>query len=201
MSSIVDPPSETQWMPPPESIYRLSVEQYEAMVASGIFTKRDRFHLVNGILVAKMTEYPRHASTCDAAQARVSPLLPAGWYIRMGKPLRIPSRSSEPEPDAVVARGSYRDYALRHPGPADVTLVVEVADSSLREDREMTSIYGGSGVPIYWIINLVDRHVEVYSTPYAAGYESREVFRAGELVPLLIDGVEVGRIAVDDLIT
>jgi Uma2 family endonuclease len=127
--------------------------------------------------------------------------LPPGWYVRMGKPLRIPSRSSEPEPDAAVARGSYRDYTRRHPEPADVAMVVEVADSSLNEDRGLTSVYGGGGVPVYWIINLVDRQVEVYSNPHAGGYQSRQVFAVGEHVPIVIDGVDVGRIAVDDLMT
>jgi Uma2 family endonuclease len=166
-------------MPPPESIYRLSVEQYEAMVAAGVFSNKERLHLIDGLLAAKRTEDPPHASTCDATQVGLSSLLPAGWYIRMGKPLRIPSRSSEPEPDAAVARGSYRDYALRHPGPGDVALVVEVSDTSLREDRGMTSIYGGGGVPVYWIMNLVDRQVEVYSSPHAGGYQLCQVFSAG----------------------
>jgi Uma2 family endonuclease len=201
MSSIIDPPSDTQWMPPPESIYRLSVEQYEAMIAAGVFTKRDRFHLINGLLVAKMTEYPPHASSCDAVQAGLPPVLPPGWYVRMGNPLRIPSRSSEREPDAAVARGSYRDHALRQAGPPDVAMVVEVADSSLNEDRGLTSVYGGGGVPVYWIINLADRQVEVYSSPHSGGYLSRQDFAVGEHFAIVIDGVEAGRIAVGDLMT
>jgi Uma2 family endonuclease len=199
MSNIIDPPSDVQWLPAPESVYRLSVEQYEAMIASGVFTKRDRFHLINGVLVAKMTEYPPHASTCAAVQIGLSPLVPAGWHVRMDKPLRIPSRSSEPEPDAVVARGSFRQYVRRHPEPADVALVVEVSDTSLSEDRDMTIVYGGGGVPVYWIVNLVDRQVEVYSCPHAGGYHDRQDFTAGMQVPVVIDGVEVARIAVDDL--
>jgi hypothetical protein len=117
MSNIIDPLSDSHWMPAPESIYRLSVDQYEAMIAAGVFTKRDRFHLINGLLVAKMTEYPPHASSCDAVQIGLPPVLPPGWYVRMGKPLRIASRSSEPEPDAAVARVSYRDYTHHRLNP------------------------------------------------------------------------------------
>jgi Uma2 family endonuclease len=200
MSSVIDTPSDMQWLPPPESIYRLSVEKYEAMVASGVFTKRDRLHLINGILVAKMTEYPAHAVACDNARLAIEHLMPPGWYVRPDKPLRIPNYQSEPEPDAVLARGRPKDYLRGHPEPSDVALVLEVSESSLAEDRAMASIYGGGGVAVYWIINLVDRQVEVYTCPAAAGYQSRQVFKPGESVPLIIDGSEVGRIAVSDLI-
>jgi Uma2 family endonuclease len=199
MSTIDDPTSDMQWLPPPESIYRLSVEQYEAMVASGVFTKRDHFHLIQGILVAKMTEYPPHAAACDAVRLAIEHLLPTGWYVRPDKPLRIPSHGSVPEPDAVVARGSWKDYARRHPEPADVALVVEVAESSLRADREMAGIYGGAGVPAYWILNLIDRQVEVYTGPTDRGYASRQDFPTGQHIPLLIEGREVGHIAVAEL--
>ena len=63
------------------------------------------------------------------------------------------------------ARESIRDYSARHPGPADLALAVEVADSSLEEDRMQVDIYGRAGIPLYWIINLIDRQVEVIRTP------------------------------------
>jgi Uma2 family endonuclease len=201
MSSISDPHSDLQWLPAPESIYRVSVEQYEAMVASGVFNKRDHLHLIQGILVAKMTEYPPHAAACDAVRLAIEQLLPSGWYVRPDKPLRIPSRISMPEPDAVVTRGSWRDYTRRHPEPADVALVVEVAESSLRADREMAVIYAGGGVPVYWVVNLIDRQVEVFSDPGDGGYQSRRDFAAGQHVPLVIEGCEAGRIAVAELLT
>ena len=91
------------WVPSP--LYRMSLEKYEAMVASGAFTKRDRFHLINGYLVEKMTQYPPHASTCDAVRLALESLLPGGWFVRPDKPLRLPTQNSEPEPDEVVARG------------------------------------------------------------------------------------------------
>ncbi len=188
------------WLPPPESVYRLSVEKYEAMVATGVFTKSDRFHLINGILVAKMTEYPPHAAACDTTHLALQSLLPAGWYIRVGKPLRIPSRSSVPEPDLVITRGLPRAYFQRHPEPADVALVIEVADSRLKEARALAAVYGGGGVPVYGIVNLVDRQVEVYSGPCPDGYQSRQDFTEGSDVAAVIEGREVGRIAVAELL-
>jgi Uma2 family endonuclease len=187
------------WIPSPASLYRLSVEQYEAMVASGVFTKRDRFHLINGLLVAKMTEYPPHAAACDATRLIVEPLLPSGWYVRPDKPLRIPNYASVPEPDLVITRGNCWDYQARHPEPANVALVAEVANSSLLDDRAMAEIYGKGGVPVYWIVNLIDRQVEVYTDPGPGGYGASQIFKIGQEVPVIIDGVERGRIAVADI--
>ena len=75
-----------------------------------------------------------------------------------------------------------------------------MAESSLRQDRELILIYGSAGVPTAWIVNLIDRQVEVYSDPCREGYRSRLVYKPGQDIPLVIDGVEVGRIAVADML-
>ena len=144
-----DPPAFLQTLPspPPRLLYRMSMEKYEAMVTSGVFTKRDRFQLVEGLLVEKMTEHPPHASVSVTTADAIRALLPQGWHVREEKPLRIPARASLPEPDIVVTRGKSQDYLKRHPEPVDVSLVIEVADSSLEEDRTlMARVYGGGGV-------------------------------------------------------
>jgi Uma2 family endonuclease len=156
MSSVAVPQSRKSSTDPswiPSSLYRLSLEQYEAIVDSGVITGRDRVHLINGYLVAKMTQNTPHATADDLCGDRLDRVIPPGWYIRAAKPIRLPTEASEPEPDRCVVRGGIRDYSTHHPGPADVALVVEVADSSLEQDRNMAEIYGRAGVPIYWIIN------------------------------------------------
>jgi Uma2 family endonuclease len=183
----------------------MSVEKYEAMVQSGVFTKRDRLELIEGFLVAKMTQHPPHAVSSELCRMRFDRMVPPGWHLRSERPLRIPSRASIPEPDLVVTRGAIRDFLARHPEPSDVALVIEVADSSLEDDRTlMASVYGGGGVAIYWIVNLVDRQVEVYSVPSGPseplGYRHCEVYVADQEVPLVIAGTEVGRIPVADLL-
>ncbi len=194
-------PSALDWVPSPDSIYRLSIEQYEAMVGAGIFTKSDRLQLINGFLVNKpMTQNPPQSTADDLCGKALDRLCPSGWYVRAGKPIRLPNTTSMPEPDRCVVRGDIRDYLARDPEPARIALVVEIADPSLREDREMAGIYGAGGVPVYWIVNLVDRQVEVYSVPSPAGYQSCEVFNAGRHVPVFADGVEIGRIGVDDIL-
>jgi len=206
MSTIVETqpiaaPAASDWVPLPESIFRVSIEQYEAMVRSGIFTKRDRLQLINGYLVTKpMTQKPPHSTADDLCGKALDRLCPIGWYVRASKPIRLPNTTSMPEPDRCVVRGDIRDYAARDPEPIDIALVVEIADSSLSEDRDMARIYGASAVPVYWIVNLVNRQVELYSGPSPAGYRYCEVLKSGQQIPVFAGGVEIGRIGVDDIL-
>ena len=186
------------WIPSP--LYRLTVEQYEAMADAGIFGDRDRVQLINGCLVKKMTQHPPHSVADELCGKALDRLLPAGWSTRGAKPVRIPGLASMPEPDRSVARGSIRDYGGRHPGPEELALVVEVSDSSLDADRKMAEIYGKARIPAYWIVNLVDGQVEVYSDPGPDGYRSNEALAAGHVLRVMIDGVEVGEIAVADIL-
>ncbi len=79
-------------------------------------------------------------------------------------------------------------------------LVVEVADTSLDADREMARVYGASGVPIYWIVNVREYLIEVFAEPTSDGYGSKREYKPGEDVPVVLDGAEVGRIAISDLL-
>lgn len=183
---------------------RLSVEQYETMAASDAFGKRNRIELIEGRLVEKMTQNPPHSMTVGLCDDAIAPLLPAGWHSRQEKPVRIPTRDSEPEPDLAVARGKRRDWPDRHPGPEDLALVVEVADSSVDEDRAMAATYGGGDIPVYWLVNIPDRQVEVHTEPSGltspAGYRRVVILHPGDTVPLVIDGVEIARVPVSDLL-
>ena len=96
--------------------------------------------------------------------------------------------ASEPEPDAVLVRGSRLDYLDHHPGPSDVALVAEVSDSGLSRDRVFKkSIYAAAGIAVYWVVNLVDRRIEVYSgcTKFASGadYARCDALRVGQRSP------------------
>lgn len=186
----------------PTGLYRISVDQYEAMVASGALPTSNRLHLINGYLVAKMTHDPRHAIVDELLGALLTRLLPADRYhARAAKPVRIPGRDSEPEPDRAVARGTPRDFGNHHPEPHEIALLVEIADSSLADDRKLAAhVYGPAGIPIYWIVNLVHRQVEVYSEPGPKGYGSIEVHAEDDAVPVIIDGQTLGRIAVADIL-
>ncbi len=183
---------------------RLSVEKYEAMVAAGIFGKYDRIALIEGELVEKMTQNPPHSMTVGLCDDVIAPLLPAGWHNRQEKPIRIPTRDSEPEPDLAVTRGKRIVWPDRHPGPDDLALVVEVADSTVDDDRAMAVTYGGGRVPAYWLVNIPDRQIELYTEPSGpvapVGYRRVVILRPGDFVPLVIDGREIARVPVTALL-
>jgi Uma2 family endonuclease len=179
---------------PPDTIYRLTVDEYERI---GEFLDNSRVELLDGLLVKKMTKNPPHVVSCARAGDALSHF--KGWYPRSQDPIRLPP-SNEPEPDVALVRGKRDDYRDHHPGAADVALVVEVADTTLEKDRRKAFVYAASGIPVYWLVNLVARRVEVYTGPGADGYLSRVDRKPGEQLDVIIDGKTVGQIAVDDLL-
>ncbi len=178
----------------------ITVDEYEQMIEDGTIGEDDPIELIEGRLVAKMTKKPDHMSSSGRARRAIEIVLPLGWHARVEGPVRIPSRDSEPEPDLTVVRGEIDDYEDRHPDPADVALVVEIAKSSLAEDRKLAETYGGGGIPIYWIVNLVQRQLEVYARPVNGTYSALTILKKNELVDLIIDGQAVAQIAVADLL-
>ena len=114
--------------------------------------------------------------------------------------MRIPDYD-EPEPDLCVVRGDSDDYTDHHPGPGDVALIVEVAETSLSRDRgEKRDNYGRAGIPVYWIVNLVNRRLEVHASPAGGAYPAPTILGEAESVELVIDGRPLGRIAIADLL-
>src|SRR3974390_1686413 len=91
-------------------VARISVEKYEAMIASGAFTKNDRFELIEGSLLQKSTKHPPHSVTTGLCLGSIQGCLPPGWHARKEEPVHIPDRDSEPESDVSVARGRRTDY-------------------------------------------------------------------------------------------
>jgi Uma2 family endonuclease len=185
------------------SIARFSVDRYQKMVETGILTAEDKVELLENYVVLKMPRNPRHHSTLQRMLRPLLLPLPAGWDLRIQSAITL--TDSQPEPDFALVRGSASDYENRHPGAADSGLVIEVADSSLlRDQRDKTRIYARGGIPCYWIVNLVDRRIEVYSQPSGPtavpAYSSFQLYQPGDTVPLLLDGVAVGTIPVDDLL-
>ena len=186
----------------PWPLYRMSLEQYESLIASGFFSKRDDVHLINGIVVKRMAESPLHGAVCDLIRRTMEVILlaVAGWHARGQNGLKIPSQVSIPRPDLAVVRGTERDYLKRYPEASEAALVAEVSVSSLAEDRAMAEIYAAGGIPFYWIINVDDGQVEVYSDPGPSGYRSHQVLAPGHVLSVVIDGADLGEIAVADIL-
>lgn len=191
-------PTAAPTQPPPAAameLYRFNIDEYERMVLDD-----PRVELINGYVVKKVSKKPKHSWTTKQVLKLLDGLKPPGWTWRAEQPVRIPD-FDEPEPDVALVRGSDDDYEHRHPGPADVGLVVEVSESTLDRDRNAKlPAYARGRIPVYWIINLVERQVEVYSDPAPDGYRSRQVFTAGQSIPVMLDGQVIGQIAVDDIL-
>ncbi len=188
---------------PPVQVWRLSVEQYEEMVRAGILSEDDPVELLDGWLVPKMPKKPLHVMATELVRDALVKVIPDGWHVNSQQPLRL--STSEPEPDAMVVRGNRRDYLDRLPGPAEVALVVEVADTSLEQDRVFKkAIYARAAVAVYWIVNLIEQQVEVFASPNATGakpeYGQHRVFVLHDEVPVVIAEREIGRTAVRDLL-
>ncbi|SRR5579883_1066555 len=177
--------------------HRLTVDEYERI---GDLLDDPRVELIEGYLLAKMPKSPEHSWTTEAVREALKGRLPPGWTWRKEVPVRIPAYD-EPEPDIAIVRGSDDDYKHRHPEPADVALLVEVSHTTLSIDRGIKcSTYAREGIPIYWMVNLVDRQVEVYTGPSPGGYASRQDFKPGQQVPVVIADQPLTPIAVDDIV-
>jgi Uma2 family endonuclease len=191
----VGPAPPTAWKP--EDLYRLTVEEYERI---GGMLDDDRIELIDGYLVKKMSKKPPHIATVKRIYRIVPGMLPVGWTWQKEDPVRIPD-FDEPEPDVAVLRGSNRDYDARIPDHRDVVLAVEVAETTLDRDRGPKLLaFARGGIPVYWIVNLVDSQIEVYSDPTPDGYRVRQDFQPGQAVPVVIGGAEVGRIGVAEIL-
>ena len=200
MSTITLTPPTTMPFPFTSAVHRITVDEYERIIRAGALENPGRVELIDGYLVDKMAKNPEHSFSATSAHEMLKELLPAGWSARKEEPVRIPAYN-ELEPDVSVVRGITADYRHRIPEPADVALLVEVSDSSLSQDfGPKLSAYANAGIPLYWIVNLVDGQVEVYSNPGPSGYQSHEVLAPGHVLHVVVDGVEIGEIAVADIL-
>ena len=183
-------------------IRRFTVDQYRRWTELGRFTEDDNIELLEGWIVDKMAKNPPHDSRVTWAQSVLQRELPSGWHCR--NQCSLETADSVPEPDLAIVRGSILDYADHHPQAADTALLVEVADTSLATDREKRHLYARAGIPQYWIVNLVDSQVEVWSDPQLSGrdadYSTHQVLIRGEILTLIIPGASPRSISVTDLV-
>jgi Uma2 family endonuclease len=183
----------------------ISVNHYLAMILDGTIPHDARLELLDGRLVEQMTKYAPHTFTVDGLAEAFRLLLPGlGWVVREEKPL-ILGQFWRPEPDIAIVIGPKDRYRKDDPLKADVALLIEVADSSYATDRgEKWRAYAAARIPIYWIVNINKSQVEVYRDPIGRGktarYRQTDVFTIDAEVPVVIDGQEVGRIVVKEIL-
>ena len=163
---------------------------YEKLIDLGIFRPGEAGELIGGELIVSEPQGAAHYTAILKTARALEVAFGTGWVVRTQGPIGLDD-DSEPEPDVAVVRGSLEDYRAAH--PSRPVLTVEVAESSLDGDRERKGgAYARAGLADYWIINLIDRVLEVYrepaadpSSPFGWRYARREVFRPpGEVRPL-----------------
>ena len=136
--------------------------EYDKLIETGFLGPGDKIELLGGQLCVSEPQNNPHATAISLGLEAIRHALAPGWHVRVQLPIALDDES-EPEPDLAVVSGGPRDYADHPSRPA---LVVEVADSSLALDREHKgSLYARARLPEYWIVNLVDRILEVHREP------------------------------------
>ena len=145
---------------------RFSIAEYHRLEELGFFAPDERVELIRGELI-KMAAKGRLHSVCNSTLfGELYTLLGKLAIVRGQEPI-ILSADSEPEPDVAIARNRSDNYLSSHPEPADILLVIEVSDSTLKYDRNTKlSLYAEAGISNYWIFNLVDIQLEMHSEPY-----------------------------------
>jgi Uma2 family endonuclease len=178
--------------------------EYARLIETGVFHPDERLELIGGELIVRERQGASHSLAIELINEALRAAFGAGWRIRVQLPVALDDES-EPEPDFSVVPGTPRQVPL-DPKPARPALVVEVAESTLAFDRNVkSSLYARARVPDYWIINLVDRVLEIYREPAAAGeapfgwrYGQIQTLRSGDSVSAL--ALPSTRIAVADLL-
>ncbi len=179
--------------------YRFTLKQYHRMVELGILTDNDRAELLKGWVVEKMPQNPPHNSTIMRVNRRLLRVLPENWALQVQGPVTL--SDSEPEPDFAIVRGPEEMYVKRHPAARDIGVIIEIADSSLIEDRRWKGqLYAQARIPRYWIINLVNKRIEVDASPRAGTYREMKIYGLEDSVPLVLNGRQVAALLVKELV-
>ncbi len=205
----VTPTQPTSNSPPParDEFYRLTVAQFDQMIRTATLREDEAVELLNGILVTKMPKNaPHRVATLKTARA-LEQILPAEWIVQKEEAIVVPP-GTKCEPDIAVVRSELEFDPSRDAMAADCCLVVEVADTNSFPRSEKLPIFASAGIPVYWVVKLAPEtmpstpKVEVYTDPDqdAGRYRTRVDLYAGETVPVVINGQEVGQIAVADLL-
>ena len=155
-----------------------TVEEYHQMAEAGIFHPEERVELIAGQIIRMSAKGTAHGSAVGRTDKLLQNRLGEQAWIRIEQPVVLDD-FSEPEPDVAVVRIDPLDYADHHPTPSEVYLIIEVADSSFKYDRETKAkAYARSGIADYWVLDVIDRKLHVFRESTQEGYQS-EVISGG----------------------
>lgn len=179
-----------------------TAKEYDRLAELSFFDD-EKLELIEGEIIPKMTQNEPHAVCLCLVQNKLFRIFSDGFTVRVQMPLALGPRS-RPEPDMAVVRGAARDYLAAHPAVAE--LVVEISDSTLAQDRETkAALYARHEIPEYWIVNLIERTVELFRDPapqsgalLGHAYRYRQTLRSGDTFAPL--AAPEATISVDELL-
>lgn len=177
---------------------RFNITEYYQMAKAGILKPDDRVELIEGEIVTMSPIGSQHASCVSRLVKCLLPLVGDSGVVTVQNPIRL-DNFTEPEPDLSVSKYRADFYAAHHPTPADVLLVIEVADTTLRFDQRVkTRLYARAGIPEVWIVDIVHEQIIRYTDPVAQRYETTKSCQRGET--LSSERIPVVTIAVNDIL-
>lgn len=158
-------------------------QEFRRLAELGMFAPNERIELIEGEFIEKMSQNPPHSIAMTLASEVMQRIFHTGHHVRVQCPFVV-SNISQPEPDIAVVSGEVRDYLAEHPDVA--ALLIEVSDYTLAADRSTkASLYARAGIADYWVLNLIDRVLEIHRQPAPMegqlyGYHYRSITRHTE---------------------
>ena len=159
------------------SLKRWTVEEYHRLSESGFLAAEERTELISGQIIAMASQGASHVTSVCLLGEQLRDQLGKAVVIRTQQPIYLDD-SSEPEPDIALVRGSIKDYSQSHPQPPDIYLIVEVADTTLKQDCEgKAQLYAQAGILDYWVVDVKNRQLHIFRSPTSAGYTSHLILQ------------------------
>ena len=168
---------------------KFSLEEYHKLVDLGFFTENDRIELIRGEIIEMAPKRTPHSVCNSILFGELYQLLSDRANVRGQEPITLPS-NSEPEPDVVIAKKKDDNYLSAHPTADDIILVIEISDSTLKYDHETKlPLYAEARISHYWIVNLVNNNLEVYTNPFSTPqgefiYRHKSIFLPNETIKI-----------------
>ncbi|MDJ1170333.1 Uma2 family endonuclease [Roseofilum sp. BLCC_M154] len=167
-----------------------TVDEYHRMGTTGILPESDRTELIRGEIIQKSRITPIHASYVDRLTRLFLLQLGERVWVR-GQNTIVLDNTSEPEPDLCLLRPRADFYRDGHPQPEDIFLLVEVADTTLRGDRDIKiPLYAQAQIPEVWLLNIPEQCLEIYRQPAPEGYQQVQRLQKGEISVQLFPDIQ-----------
>ncbi|MGB9180171.1 MAG: Uma2 family endonuclease [Pyrinomonadaceae bacterium] len=158
----------------------ITADEYERMGEAGIFHPDDRLELLEGEIYKMSPIGSPHAACVDFLAVTLTDFAQRRFIVRVQSPVRLDD-FSEPQPDVALLRWRDDFYRHAHPTPADVMLIIEVADSTVESDRSYKiPLYAQAGIREAWLVNIAEEQVELYAEPQGGTYQISKTFKRGD---------------------